>query len=233
MTKKMIATDWIAIKSRYFEVIFLTAFTIAMISMNGMVTMIFILMAAVFAQNCAAEPFIVEEKGDLQQFYLSLPLSRKSIVRGRYVFMLICVVVMLGLSVGLALIISPTIEFLDSRFDVTPSIIIMIGFVSFAASSLFNIFCYPIMFRYGFSKGKIIGFFVPIIIVGSLLGLFVYWFGDIIKNDPDRLYSMLTYITENATTVATVVSLISLGVGLVLYFASYCISMKIYLRRSF
>jgi hypothetical protein len=44
---------------------------------------------------------------------------------------------------------------------------------------------------------------------------------------------MLTYITENATTVATIVSLISLGVGLILYFASYCISMRIYLRRSF
>jgi hypothetical protein len=89
------------------------------------------------------------------------------------------------------------------------------------------------MFRYGFSKAKIFGFFVPLCIIGGLIGLFSYSIGNMLRDNPERVYSALTYIAENAETVTTVVSLISLAVGTLFYALSYCISMRVYARRSF
>jgi hypothetical protein len=194
----MIATDWLAIKSRYVEVFFVTAIMLFFLFGGGFMAVLTILLAAVFAQSHAMEPFIVEEKGDLQQFYLTLPITRKSIVRGRYVFMLICVLVTLVFTVGFTLILSPAIEILDFRYDIKPDITIMLGFIAFAVSSLFNSFCYPIMFRYGFSKGKIFGFFIPFFIVMGLIGLLGLFIGNILRDNPERIYSALTYIAENA-----------------------------------
>jgi hypothetical protein len=233
MTKKMIATDWLAIKSRYVEIIFVTAVMVFFLFGGGFMAVLTILLAAVFAQSHAMEPFIVEEKGDLQQFYLTLPISRKSIVRGRYVFMLACVVVTLVFTVGFTLILSPTIEFLDFRYNLKPEIIIMLGFIAFAGSSLFNSICYPIMFRFGFSKAKIFGFFIPLFIVTGLISLLGLFIGNILRDNPERLFTMITYLSENAEKVTTLVSLISLAVGVLFYALSYCISMRVYARRSF
>jgi hypothetical protein len=233
MTLKMIKTDWFALKSRYWMTIIPLVLMIIAIIASGFIGIWLTLFAAYAACGGAMDPFIVEQKGKLQHFYLSLPLSRKSIVNGRYAFMLLYVFGLMILFGGVTVLSSPVLEFGGIRYEFTPPIIIMLAFIGFAVSGVFNCIAYPIMFRLGYEKGKMFGFYVPLCFSAVLLGLFNSSLASIIRHTPDRFNSMFTYLTENAKTATLLITLIALGVGLVLYFISYCISQRVYARRSF
>jgi hypothetical protein len=233
MTLKMIKTDWLALKSRYWMTFIPIGIIIIAIFANSLIGVCLTLFAAYVASGGSMDPFIVEEKGKLQHFYLTLPLSRKSIVKGRYAFMLLYVFGLMILFGGVTVINSPVLEFGGFRYEFTPSIIIMLAFIGFAVSGVFNTIAYPIMFRFGYEKGQIFGFIVPACIAAVILCIFCTRLISIFRHNPDRFNSMFTYLTENAKTATLLITLIALGVGLVLYFISYCISQRVYARRSF
>jgi hypothetical protein len=225
----MVSTDWLAIKSRSWQTLIAIGFFIISIFIVNTAGILCALLAAFIAQGGSADPFIVEEKGKLQQFYLSLPLSRKDIVKGRYAFMLTYVFATMLLFILLNLIVSPALEVVTIRFDETPLFTIMVSFIGFAVSGIFNIISYPILFRFGYEKGQIPGFVIPMIVFGALIGMLFGFF----VNDVERTQKLLEYVSENTQALMGYITLISLGVGLLLYFGSYCISQRVYRGRSF
>jgi MFS family permease len=231
MIKKMIATDWLAIKSRSWQNLIAIGLFIISIFIVNTAGILCALLAAFIAQGGSSDPFIVEEKGKLQQFYLSLPLSRKDIVKGRYAFMLTYVFATMLLFILLDLIVTPGFEAENFRFNETPIFTIMVSFIGFALSGFFNIISYPILFRFGYEKGQILGFIIPMILFGILFGTFFGFFMHV--NNIERAQIFLEYISENTQAVMIYITLISLGIGLLLYFGSYCISQRVYRGRSF
>jgi hypothetical protein len=180
------------------------------------------------AAGNSVDPFIVEEKGKLQHFYLSLPLSRKSIVNGRYAFMLLYVFGLMILVLGITMLTAPTIKFLNFSIDMKPSVYIMLSAVGFALSSVFIAISYPILFRVGYEKGKIPGFWIPMIVL--MIPMFILT--GYISRSPENMNSLLTKLVENSEGMVTSVTLISIGVGVLFYTVSYFLSQKLFAGRN-
>jgi ABC-type transport system involved in multi-copper enzyme maturation permease subunit len=177
--------------------------------------------AIVFSTNA----FDVEEKGKLEYLYLTLPLTRKSIVFGRFAFMLTCVTVILVLSGVLTFFTMPTLEFGTYKYDIEPSLIMLICALGFAFSGLVNLSMYPVLFRLGYAKGKGLGLYIPAAIISLIFlaitaifnihleliaGYISYWFSHMEKG-----------------------SFILVAVGIMLYYLSYRLSLRMYSRRNF
>ncbi|MDR0949914.1 MAG: ABC-2 transporter permease, partial [Lachnospiraceae bacterium] len=120
----MIVTDWHAIKSHHWRLIIMAAL-ILVFTFAGM-SMALIPMSAYMGMVFSLNAFAVEEKGKLQHLYLSFPLSRSSIVRGRYAFMLFCVLVSLAVTSALTYFFIPTLKMGTYRYDIDLRIIIML-----------------------------------------------------------------------------------------------------------
>jgi ABC-type transport system involved in multi-copper enzyme maturation permease subunit len=200
----------------------------ALFSLVGLGILMLPLMG-IFGVIGAAEIFMIEEKDNLQLFYLSLPLSRKSIVKGRFAFMFSFVFILMILSSILSYFFTTPLLLGDTFYVVSFSFVIALAGISFASGGLFCIFMYPIMFRYGYEKGKIFGFIIPTILGGGIIGgLMVY-----ATKDLDKTIKFISYASENLQTALAIVTLIALVVGSLLYFSAYCLSQKFYARRSF
>jgi ABC-type transport system involved in multi-copper enzyme maturation permease subunit len=181
-------------------------------------------MAIAFSLNT----FAVEEKGKLQHLYLSFPLSRSSIVRGRYAFMLFCELVALAITGALTALFMPTLKLGTFRYDIDPRIIFMLCGIGFALGGLVNICMYPTMFRLGYEKGKVLGLYIPLGFIGLLFGGAAVF----VNHSDGRFLRLLTYVAENTKKVTTSVTLIAFGIGILLYIASFGLSLKLYARRS-
>jgi len=96
-------------------------------------------------------PFSLGEKNGLDTLYMTLPIRRKTIVIGRYFFALIIGIIgilfVLLLSVLLSTFFITDLNAFETYFMIC---------VLFAAFSLIVSFQYPIFFKLGYSKGKIL-----------------------------------------------------------------------------
>lgn len=169
MTLKMIRTDWIAIKSHHWR-LFIMAGIVALFGVTGL-SMVIIPMSAYMALAFSINTFAVEEKGKLDSLLLTLPLSRKAIVRGRFMFMGIALLLGLCVSGAAVGIISPNMRLGELYMGVTPSAIALMCALGFAFGGFINLCMYPALFRLGYEKGKIWGFYLPIGVIALLFGV--------------------------------------------------------------
>jgi hypothetical protein len=226
MTLKMIRTDWKAIKSHHWRLLMMILFAAAF-SLMGM-SMLIIPLSALMAISFSMNTFAVEEKGKLDHLYLSLPVSRKNIVQGRYAFMLVCTAATLILCGIITIISSPSLSFATSAHQISigidSEIIVLMCCLSLAVGGVINLSMYPTMFRLGYEKGKIFGFYIPVIIFGAFLGLF-----NILVNHSFELFSgWLMYCFENPLKVSG----ISFVIGMALFYLSYRLSLWLYNKRN-
>ena len=94
-------------------------------------------------------PFTISEKNGLDMLYSTLPLDRKTVVRGRYLFVLI-----LGISgIPASLLFSALLSGASGeKFilgETAAMLLLMAGLLSAAAALQ-----YPIYFKYGYTKGR-------------------------------------------------------------------------------
>lgn len=168
--------------------------------------------------------FAVEEKGDLNRLYLTLPVKRRMVVRGRYVQSVLLFVgsVLLGLVLmPLANLISVSKWYPDDRWTLA-----VIAF-SFLLYGLLILFMYPMLFKLGYQKGKIWGYYLP-------AGCFCLVYIAIVQYDMSvsggkLIFHMLVYASEHMLFVSGgmfVLGALMLGV-------SYALSVRIYERREF
>jgi hypothetical protein len=227
MTIKMVATDWLVQKSHRWQIFAAIAAFIILLFVSNMFGVFFTFFGSYLALTLSMTPFIIEDKGKLEHLYLSLPLSRKSIVRGRFAIMLIYVFGTMILTAGLTVLVSDVLDLGYIHYDINPAIVILCCAVGFVFSGIANVVMYPIVFRMGYSKGKVIGSATHIALVIILFLYSAYFI-----NDSERFTALFRFFTEDLGAALTIVTLISLGFGALLYFVSYCLSQRFYARRS-
>ena len=214
----MIKMDWFAMK--YYQkrvlVICISLFAI------GYASPIFLMPTAAFLCFVfSLDPFAVEEKGDLNRLYLTLPVKRNYIVAGRYVLSLI--MVLCGILFGLVCMpLANRISHLKWYPDL--KWILALAAFSLLLYALMNLFMYPLLFKLGYQKGKFWGMYVP-------LGVFTiayvaFW---IYTRNNTLVFNMLVYASEHMLLVSGGLLILAA----VFWMASYLLSFKIYLKREF
>jgi ABC-type transport system involved in multi-copper enzyme maturation permease subunit len=176
-------------------------------------------MAITFSMNT----FAVEEKGNLNQLYLSLPVSRKSIVRGRFAFMILLLAVALTCCGAIIMMTARVLVFGAFTFGINPKIVALMCFFGFALGGFTNLTMYPVMFRMGYEKGKVFGFYIPVVFVSMLAGAAVA----LLNTRMDLFSGWLTYWSENTGTVCAAM----FAIGATLFFVSYHLSVYLYDKR--
>ncbi|MDR0500414.1 MAG: ABC-2 transporter permease [Coriobacteriales bacterium] len=194
--------------------------------MNMVIIPIGAYMGIAFSMNA----FAVEEKGKLDHLYLSLPLSRSNIVRGRFafaIFLLVVALVVCGLTIALT---SPSLDFWlfgnvgGMSFKLQPKMIALICCLGFAFGSFMNLSMYPIMFKMGYEKGKVFGFIIPAFVSAALFGSL----GVLMGSRMELIFGWLVYLADNPVFVGAIM----LGIGAAMFLVSYFVSQWFYSRRN-
>jgi len=164
-------------------------------------------------------PFSVGEKNGMDTLYATLPLKRRNVVMGRYVFVLcleiIGMIFVLLLSVLLATVFRTDVNIMETLFSLC---------VLSAVFSLIVSLQYPIYFKLGYAKAKIYAY-IPLLIIFLLIMLVAAAAG--------RLAA-----TSNLDTIWAVISAspylmygLPIGIGLLLLVLSCALSCKLYEKR--
>ena len=168
--------------------------------------------------------FAVEEKGDLNKLYLTLPIKRSSVVAGRYVLS-ICMG-LFGLVTGIPLAILAD-RFSLSHYYGPLGWFLPVVTISYLLFSIFNLCMFPILFKLGYSKGKFWGMLVPISLFAVLYGVWV-----IISSLPGNeylLFNALEYASKNMFLVNGGI----IAVATLILLFSFFLSKKLYSNRDF
>lgn len=168
--------------------------------------------------------FAVEEQGDLNKLYLTLPIKRSSIVGGRYALS-ICMG-LVGLLTGIPLAIFAD-RFSMSHYYGPLGWFLPIVTISYLLFSVFNLCMFPILFKLGYSKGKFWGMFVPLTLFTVL---YVAWV--MISSLPGNeylLFNILEYASRNMFLVNGSIILVA-TLALLL---SFSLSKKLFSNREF
>ena len=180
----------------------------------------FLINLTIFLVVITLFPFESMDKG-LNILYGSLPTNRKSIITGRYIFLLIVLSVLVvgGMLGGIVL----ELIFQDS-IDMTgmlTGLAICVG--TFLIFTGWNA---PFLFKYGYARGRFffwgfIGVIMLVIYLPNLLDAFGV-------REANR-FSLLRIAFENYTTT----SIIMLSVGVAAFAVSFFLSQKIYSKKDF
>jgi hypothetical protein len=173
-----------------------------------------------------AYPFVIGEKSGMDALYISLAVSRRTVVLGRYIFSLlldVCAVLcalLLSLAGGAVM---PGRDFGGGPGTFAGFLVLGAFFLLVQAIQL------PIFFRLGYAKGKfvsIVPFALIMAAVGAVVGL-----RDFSGNpaDPAAIPSFFLWASRNALTIQAAVCLAILAA----FFASYRLSLVFYKKRDF
>lgn len=160
-------------------------------------------------------PFALSEKCNINILYGTLPLNRKNIVVGRYMFGVLLVIIGAFISlVSILILNSITQNTLISMVEV----LLICGMIAFSLVLLS--FQYPLYFKFGYTKMKFITLIPSILIVVAVLLL--SFVSDMIKINSSA--QPLNYILNNAVLI----SAICIGASIVILLFSMQLSFRIY-----
>jgi hypothetical protein len=221
MNAKMIALDWRAMKFYQIRFLLLPVF----LFIFGFYSPLAVIpMSVILFLSFSVNPFAVEEKGALNNLYLTLPVRRKSIVAGRY--MLSIIMLLCGIAIGI-LIMPLANKFSISKWFIGIEGFMMVISLSYLLYAIHNLFMFPILFRLGYHKGKFWGFYLPMVSFALLFGVY-----STITNLPENktlTLDFIVYASENLLMVSG--SIVVLAT--ILLILSYMISLKLYSKRDF
>lgn len=221
MMTKMIALDWRAMKVYQIRGLLLPVFVFIL----GFYSPLLVVPMSVFMFfSFSINPFAVEEKGELNNLYLTLPVNRKTIITGRYLLSLIMFIC--GIVTG-TLLMPLVNKFSLSKYFIGFEGLVVIITLSYLLYSILNLFTFPILFRLGYNKGKFWGFYLPIIFFAILFSSYVT-FSSMPK------YSTLTldfimFASENLLLVSGGLA----ALATIILLLSYLLSLKLYSQRDF
>ncbi|MCL1965156.1 MAG: ABC-2 transporter permease [Firmicutes bacterium] len=226
----MIKLDWIGMKCYQKRFIIIPCTTLLY---GFFFVPIVIPLMAFMMFSFSVNPFAVEEKGKLDNLYLTLPVTRKAIVSARYGLSLLMQLV--GFTAGTVITIlysrllyGRTAFGIAHSFHADCSAIFLIICGSLLLYAVMNLCSFPLLFKIGYARGRGLGFYVPIIgfaIVVSAVYMFGYF------NDAFQQFLLSAVEWAFANTVWTAVCML-IGAALLLAL-SYMISQKVYARREF
>lgn len=164
-------------------------------------------------------PFAVGEKNGLDTLYGTLSLSKMNVVKGRYLFAVALEVIFAALSLLCSWILATVLK---TEF-ILPEMLAALSFLSLAFSLIVAL-QYPIYFKMGYTKGKILAL-IPFFAV-FLIGLQIPTLAKMLNWD-FSLETILTGLMENPF----IVYVAPISLGLILLALSCLISCKIYAKR--
>jgi hypothetical protein len=221
--KDFVHLDFITVKP-YFTIknvllfagvaLFLTVMSGSIVSASGI--------GAMLGTLFVSYPFAVGEKCNLDALYVTLSLSRKTVVLGRYLFVLalnLCAVLFSALFSAVGLLAGRLFNFLPAAAEsFWPFLALSALFLVLQAIQL------PVFFRFGYAKAK---FFSAIPFAVLMAGYTT--FGLIQKNTNVLLPQWITKLLANSAVTAVV-----FGLGLCLVVSlSYGLSLASYKKREF
>lgn len=220
---KMMKLDWNAMK--YFRTSFIKIpVCLLCLLVAGWFSSIYLVPLAVFLFfSFSVNSFAIEEKGDLNRFYLTLPVKRSQIVLGRYLLSFILFAV--GALLGLALIPLTNLFSFSKWYPDFKWCLALFSF-GFLCHALLSLFMYPLLFKLGYQKGKVWGFYIPASLMGAAYAIFleydIYAGGFFISD-------LLFYASNHIFAVVCAIT----GLGAAVLAVSFLLSMKLYSRREF
>ena len=186
---------------------------------TGSVVLIGIIMA--FALMYSSYPFAIGEKNGIDQLYSTLPMSKRSVVLGRYGFVL-AFDVMSGVAACIFSFALQTI--LRQTFSLYETLLTVL--LLFVIYTFFQAIQLPIYFKLGYAKAKFLAY-MPIAVfplvavaVGSRFSK-VDWVG--------LVDSMLLWVSYNKLLAIAIITII----WITIMFVSYNISFGFYKKREF
>lgn len=238
--KAMVFSDLIMVKRGMAQLFAVTAVVVIVISV-GMETLVVIpaIAAAMIPMMLLFSVAAYDEMNGWEAFRLGLPLSRSSVVRGRYASLLLVTVAATVFGIVYALLVALLAAvFADGMGQNTllaslllesnpPEIIAASGCMGAAAMLLMATVTLPLVMRFGMTRATR---FVPLVVLFAVVGLVALLGegGPLASVVPQGMQWLMTSDDGFVTLVAG-----SLGVTLVLYAISAFISVRLYAAREF
>lgn len=132
-------------------------------------------MTQLFTLLFSAYPFMVGEEAGIDPLYRIFNIHPKDVVKGRYLVAI--------LFVGLMLVVGIALTFILSWFNTIEELLSTLGVIvplTFLVTTFIIFMQYPIYFKYGYSKGKIVAN-TPFFMIG-IVAFFSKFFEDIMKD---------------------------------------------------
>jgi hypothetical protein len=225
----MIKLDWLGMKYYWVRVIIVP---LSICIMGFFSAALIIPFLSYFMLSFSVNPFAVEEKGKLDHLYLTLPVTRKTIVNARFGLSLIMLFAGIVFGVLLTILMSALLHgkviFFEHNFQADFATMFLLICVSLLLYAIMNLSMFPILFKIGYAKGKALGFYIPIAVSTAILyGLFLL----VIYNYSFStwLQSLLEWSLANTVWAAMII----LAASLILLSISYALSQRVYSRREF
>jgi len=220
MIWKLIALDWRAEVLYAKLILILVPFSLIM--MGVITSQMFVLLHSTWIALCISiSTFETEKTGALENLLLTLPVKRKQIVTARYVHSLLgfASCTLLGL-----IIIPITRHFSRLQWWIGVEGHIRIIIVCALIFSLFHVFMFPLLFKYGYKKARIVGVYIPAILMYlCTLALNRY----VSVSERNVLLDFVVFARENLLLFGGIVGGIAVAVMLI----SYWLSLRVFLRR--
>jgi len=225
----MIKLDWLGMKVYRKRVIVIPL----VLLLYGLFHEAFVLPFVVFSTFAfSANPFAVEEKGKLDHLYLTLPVTRKSVVKARYGLSFI--MLFLGLTLGTistvawsAVLYGRTVMY-PRVFQAGINSLFLLICSSLLLYAIMNLSMFPILFKKGYAKGKMIGYIIPLIVLSALGAASGVLSG---IHEPFRMFmlSVLAWAFDNTLLMSSML----LTAAVLIVALSYLLSHKAYAKREF
>jgi hypothetical protein len=225
----MIKLDWLGMK--YYQIrIVIVPIVVCFI---GLLNEALIIPVMAFVMlSFSVNPFAIEEKGKLDNLYLTLPVARKTIVKARLGLSLIMQFTGLAFGTVITVILSKllygrTILF-ERNFRADFDVMFLIICGSLLLYTIMNLSMFPILFKIGYAKGKALGYYIPVgvsmVIIYGFILLGIY-------NDSFNIWlqSFLEWSFANTLWTAVII----LVTSVVIFLISYALSQRVYSRREF
>jgi len=180
----------------------------------------------------STNPFAVEEKGRLDNLYMTLPVTRKSIVKSRFCLSLIMqflgIVLATIATVTLSRILNGDEAFVTHYFyaDFKNTFLLVCGSLLFYA--IMNLSMFPFLFKIGYSKGKIFGFVIPIAVMTLVIAASI-----ILWQHCEPFHLAVVKIVNLALADSVLTAAIVLVLAALVLWLSYALSVRAYEKREF
>ena len=178
-------------------------------------------MIMAFGFTYISYPFAVGEKNGIDALYATLPITRKTVVAGRYVFSLILNILVAAIGVLTILVFSVVFKAEFAAIE-----ILMVTLVSIVIFGVIQAMQLPIYFKLGYAKAKFAAF-LPFGLV-PLLVLILSRLST--QMDFGALFSAAVAWISNNLGIFGIWCALIWAVGIVL---SYFVSVRFYLKREF
>jgi len=176
--------------------------------------------------------FDAEEKGKLNQLYLTLPITRGTLITARYSMSLILQAI--GIAAGIVLTIAFS-AIMQGRtvirlhtFSPSPQSMFLIICASLLFCAILSLAMHPILHKFGYAKAKIVGYVLPMYGSIALIVAFI-----ILAPRIGAIGNIAQSVSQWVNGNIALAALAMLCAAALLLAASFALSHKLYAKREF